>query len=230
MAFLPGQPDDAYAVAYGGGNLYSINRATGTMTVVGYMGSTSLHDLAVDPMTSIIYGTDLTSLYTIDPTVPSVTLVGSHGAASTMIAIGCDGSGDLYGYDITTDLWYSIDKSTGAATQIGAIGFNSSYAQGMFYDQPTGNLMMAAYNAGNSQTEIRAVDVTTGASVILSNGTGMEITGVLTPSPAVAAVRCLMDSSVTTCIATVCSLHSSAVPIQPGTTTSTSIRIITNML
>ena len=181
MVFLPGQPDDAYGVAYGGGNLYSINRATGVMSVVGYLGSTSLHDLAIDPLTGIIYGTSLTALYTIDVTVPSVTLVGNHGSATTMIAIGCDGSGDLYGYDITTDLWYSIDKTTGAATSIGSIGFNSSYAQGMFYDQPTGTLMMAAYNAGNSQCEIRAVDVTTGASVILSNATSTEVTGAAYP-------------------------------------------------
>ena len=182
FAMMPGVTDWAYAVNYGGGNLYQVDRATGALTTVGSLGSTGFNDITVDPTTSILYGTDGSSLYTIDPSVPSVSLVGSHGgAANLMIGITCDNNGQLWAYDIGNDLFFSLDKTTGVATTIGSLGFNANYAQSAFYDPIANTVLLAAYNLGNSQCEIRAVDVTTGASVILSNASNTELTASALP-------------------------------------------------
>ena len=175
-----------YGISYEGPtNFYQVDRATGAWTLLGNMGgSAGIRGLTCDNTTGIIYGFDATlgNLYTVDPAVPSYTLVGPFGAAaSTMIGMSFDASGNLWGYDIGNDNFYSIDKATGTATTIGSIGFNASYAQALFFDQGSNNIMMAAYNATNSNCEIRAVDVTTGATVILSSTSGAEMTAVAIP-------------------------------------------------
>ena len=183
MVYLPNNTTWAYGVSYSGGILYTVDHATGAVTNIGNMGSASFNDLAIDPNTSIIYGTSNDQLYSIDPSVPSYTLVGPHGASSIMIGLACDGAGNLYGYDIGNDLLYSVDKTTGAATSIGSIGFNANYAQAMFYDNSTRAIMMAAYNLSNSMSEIRTVDVTTGNTTIISSGSGIEISASTLPIP-----------------------------------------------
>ena len=95
MVYLPNNTTWAYGVSYSGGMLYTVDHATGVVTNIGNMGSASFNDLAIDPNTSIIYGTSNDQLYTIDPSVPSYTLVGPHGASSIMIGLACDGAGNL---------------------------------------------------------------------------------------------------------------------------------------
>ena len=101
--------------------------------------------------------------------------------SNLMIGLAADGAGDLWAYDIGNDMFYSVDKTTGVATTIGSIGFNANYAQSMFYDQTTDEVIMAGMNGGNLTCEIRAVDVTTGATTIKSSYYYNEITGAALP-------------------------------------------------
>ena len=57
-----------------------------------HMGSTSFNDMHIDPTYGTIYGTRWNNLYTIDPSVPSYTMVGAHVNANLMIGIACDAS------------------------------------------------------------------------------------------------------------------------------------------
>lgn len=181
LVFPVNETDWAYGSVYGYNNLYQFDRATGAMTNLGNIGAT-FNDLALDPTTNMIYGTTGTNLYSIDPSGPSATLIGPHGGGALyMIGIACDMSGNLYGYNLDYDMFQSIDKTTGAATDIGSIGFNANYAQAMFFDQGTSTVTMAAMNGSNLYAEIRAVDVTTGGSVILSSSYYEEVTGAAMP-------------------------------------------------
>jgi hypothetical protein len=74
------------------------------------------------------------------------------------------------------DNFYKLNKTTGAATLIGPLGFNANYGQCMFYDQAVNTVTMGAYNLTANSAQIRAVDVTTGGSTVLSS-TGDQICG-----------------------------------------------------
>jgi len=186
MAAPVGELNWVYATAYGVNNLYKIDKAAGTSTLVGAItGHTGgFNGLAIDPTTGFFYANDATagSLWKIDPTGPTGTLVGLYnGGVSTMIGITCDLSGNLWGHDVGTDRFFSINKTTGAATAIGALGFNAQYAQCEFFDKATGNVLLGGFNGTNLTGEIRAVDVTTGASVILSSLYYNELTSAYIP-------------------------------------------------
>jgi hypothetical protein len=182
MVYPVGETNLAYVTLYGNSHLFTVNHTTQAWTDLGSYGSATFNDIAIDPTTNIIYGTTGSDLYTIDPAGPSSTLIGSHGGGITlMISMAADGNGDLWAYDMTNDVFYSVDKTTGAATSVGPIGFNAGYAQCMFYDQATDQVIMGAMNFGNLTAEIRAVDVTTGASTILSSYYYNEISAAALP-------------------------------------------------
>jgi hypothetical protein len=176
MVYPVNETNLAYAIVYGLSTLFTVDHTTLAWTSVGSLGGATFNEITVDKTTGTIYADGLTNLYSIDPTGPSATLIGSYGGPTLMIAIACDGNGDCWGYDISTDLFYSIDKTTGTATTVGSIGYDAGYAQSMFYDQATDQVIMGGFNAGNLTAEIRAVDVTTGASTILSSFYYNEVT------------------------------------------------------
>jgi hypothetical protein len=183
MVYPIGEDNLAYASCYGSTNLYTIDHTTLAWSNVGNIG-VSMGELTVDPSDGTIYGTDGISLYSIDPTVPSSTLIGAHGAANTIIEVVCDGNGDMWGNDVAFSpptYFYSIDKTTGTATSVGNLGFTACYAQGAVYDQATDQVILAAFNYGNFTAEIRAVDVTTGSSTILSSFYYNEISAACLP-------------------------------------------------
>jgi hypothetical protein len=46
----------------------------------------------------------------------------------------------MYAHDIFDDALYTVDPATGAATVVGATGYDGNYAQGMDFDHDTGEL------------------------------------------------------------------------------------------
>jgi len=188
VEFPPNQTDWAYAVGTNSGgpnhNLYKIERATGAITDLGALsGLTANHDftdLAADPLQpNLMYAVcddpgQLDHIYTIDPASMTATYIGPCLNSGLMVGLACDESGNLWGYDLVTNNFFSIDKTTGLATAVGSIGFNANYGQGLFYDKTGNGITMAAFNYDSGNGEIRAVDVTTGASVILSS-VGIQI-------------------------------------------------------
>jgi hypothetical protein len=117
-----------------GGNLITINPATGAGTVVGNMGAgIAVPALAVDPTTGTMYagqGGGTPNIYTVNPATGAATLVGDTGLGLAAVG-GLDFRSDgtlfaavnIVGDGGTgSDHLATINKATGAATVIGPFG------------------------------------------------------------------------------------------------------------
>ncbi len=162
-----------YIIDNNDGYIKKIEVATGNVTTVGPAGLQSGDTptgLTCDKTTGIFYasssdGND-SRIYTIDPVTGASTLINLTGIPS-LIDITVDGSGQMYGYDITGDNAYAIDKTTGVSTLIGSIGFNASYAQGMCWNPATDNIYLASVNTSSGNAELRILDRTTGNTTLV---------------------------------------------------------------
>ncbi|HUL97603.1 MAG TPA: hypothetical protein VLT89_16440 [Usitatibacter sp.] len=114
------------------GNLYSVNLASGTATLVGAIrlpGSKAIGvtGMAFHPQTGILYGitseqspNSPSSLVTIDPATGAATLVGDLGTIGSDIAF--DSKGTLYVWLPATSRIGIVNVSTAAVTPIGRPG------------------------------------------------------------------------------------------------------------
>jgi len=118
-------------------------------------------------------------LYTINPANGAYTLVGSITNGGLIIGIAINAAGDMYGVDIAADTLVRIDKTTGAGTVVGSIGFNANYAQDLAFDKQHDVLYLAAYNNATSRGELRVADTTTGNTTLIGQfaATDMEVDG-----------------------------------------------------
>jgi hypothetical protein len=164
LAFIP--PGGADMLA-------AIDTATGAETIIGPANSQSAgwNGMAYDSTSDKLYAVAGCGfnphLATIDAQTGTATLVGTLPSDSCMIAIAIDAGGDMYGLDIATDALYAIDKTTGNDALIGSIGFNANYLQDMAFDQSTGILYLAGFDADAITDSIYTVDVTTGLASIV---------------------------------------------------------------
>ncbi len=121
-----GAKDILFAVD-GSGNLHVLNDVTGASTLRGPTGA-AIKGLAFDPTDGVLWGSDSNSgIFTIDLGNGSATLVGETGLAPSP-DIFFDLDGMLYGSSgggLALNNLIQIDKSTGAGTVIGPIGFQS---------------------------------------------------------------------------------------------------------
>ncbi|MCX7549717.1 T9SS type A sorting domain-containing protein [Xanthomarina sp. F2636L] len=125
-------------------NLYTLDLATGSMTLIGATGTTLGIWLAIDN-TGIIYMADIgnDNLYTLSPTTGAATLVGPLGVdisfaqdadvdpvSNTLYMAGYIGGG--------VNNIYSVNVTTGTATALGSVNSNAAEL-GMFsIDGPIG--------------------------------------------------------------------------------------------
>ncbi len=58
---------------------------------------------------------------------------------------------------------YLIDKTSGAVTTLGSLGFDANYGQGGNWNPNDGLIYLAAYNNGGVGAELRVMDPLTGA-------------------------------------------------------------------
>lgn len=166
-----------------GGSLYTCDVTTGTATAVGaYSGDTTgINGLAYDVAGGTLYGTDYSSLYTINPSTAATSLVGPFGSGVTdmwaMTYVPGDG---LYGVDQETAQLYTISAATGAATAVGA---SPSRIIDIAYDPATG----VTVGSANTPMRIYDIDLSSGAGTLL-NDTGVPsmlgIAEVQVPEPA----------------------------------------------
>ena len=161
-------------------HLWKVVAATNVWTDLGVMGTADIRGFAIDPGNGQIYASDLYNLYTLNPATPSLTLIGSFGGP-LVIAMTNDASGNLWANDMNGNNLLSINKATGATTVVGPLGFDPQYAQGAYFDTPTGNVMLAAYNLSNGMCEIRTVNTATGNTTVLSSTSGHEMTSAALP-------------------------------------------------
>ena len=114
-------------VADAAGNLHTMDPTTATPTLVGATGLT-IRGLAVDPTSGDLWASDASSkIYKIDNQTAGATLVGDTGRPPSP-DLCFDQAGNLFavsGGGLSTNNLLSIDKSTGAGTVIGPIGFPS---------------------------------------------------------------------------------------------------------
>jgi MAM domain-containing protein meprin/A5/mu/flagellar hook capping protein FlgD/uncharacterized protein DUF4394/HYDIN/CFA65/VesB family protein/BACON domain-containing protein len=162
-----------YASDYYNSELVIADTSTGSTTTIGWMQHTageSFSGLAWDQSTGTMYAASTniyqSSIYTVDLTNGSTSLVGTTTTAPGIIDIAINLTGDMYAHCIVTDAIYSVNKTTGAATLIGSTGFNANFAQGMDFNTVTGELFLAAYNQ-NVGPELRVVDLSTGMTTLI---------------------------------------------------------------
>ncbi|MEL7625777.1 MAG: carboxypeptidase regulatory-like domain-containing protein [Anaerolineaceae bacterium] len=157
--------------------LHSINTETGVATTLMNLtipGGEGVEGIA--GAEGFFYGTtsncsSSTNIFTLDPETGAVEVI-----VNTSIACGIDlayvpDNGLLYTVDISTDHLFSINPDTGEVIDVGALGFAAGYAQGMDYDEVNKILYWAAYGSGGNG-QLRAIDITTGASTLVGPFTG----------------------------------------------------------
>lgn len=164
-----------WAIDYDSVSLGTIDTATGAYTQVaaltGVPVAETIEGLAIDPTNGDFYlGTTdgaVSYLYSMDSGTGACTLLGTITGAPLLFDIKIDNNGIMYGHDGTTDSILQIDKATGAATVIGATGFDANYAQGMDFD-PSDNTLYAWIYSGGGTGAFCSIDLTTGAATNLS--------------------------------------------------------------
>lgn len=169
--FLAGDFTTLYAISYDNNNLYTVDVATGTATLVGTStppGGQSWTGLSGTP-DGTLYGltTDITAttLVTVDPGTGAVTVLGALPGLAGGIDLAYNTDDDMiYIVDLVTDSLFRVDPATMAVTEVGSLGVAANYAQGMDFEEESGVLYWAAYT---TQGELRIIDTTTGASTLV---------------------------------------------------------------
>ena len=134
---------------------------------------TNWSGLSVDPngtfYASASGGAGINNLYTLNPATGVTTLVGPMtNAGALFIDIAIDRNGLMYTNDIATDHLFSVNKATGAVTDIGATGQATNFAQGMDFDWDTNTLYATLYTGGGTGVYASINTATGAATTILS--------------------------------------------------------------
>lgn len=163
------------------GTLISINKVTGARSNIGNH-SVNVTGMSYDVTTETLYAAvstdDGASLYTINISNGSATLVGVSGE-HLFINLACNIHGDLYAVDLVDDGFYYIDKYTGIPTLIGLTGADVNYAQDMEFDLENDICYWAAYTSSGG---LYTVNVETGIPTLVGAFPGgLELTGFAIP-------------------------------------------------
>ena len=165
--FLGGDYSKLYAISYNNGNMYTVDTETAAATEIGYVtrpsgttysGLTGANGFFYGVATACGTRSVLTKVFTD----ASMEEIGQMTGPTCMIDIVYIPSENmLYGVDLVTDSLWMIDPETAVASEVGSLGVNANYAQGMDYDEVNDVIYWASYH---SIPELRVIDRTTGAS------------------------------------------------------------------
>lgn len=172
--------------------LYTVDTTTGVRTFVANctgVPHTNLTGMTWDASTSTMYGVSSSlsqsALFTINIATGVCTPVGAPQAtAPGIIMINAAPGGSLFAVDIVNDRLYRINKTTGAATNIGLLGFNANFGQDGHFDLSDGQYYYAAFNATAFQPQLRIIDTLTGSSTLVAVYAGVtqvQTLGIYTP-------------------------------------------------
>ncbi len=167
-------------VEYGTNNIYLIS-GTGEAhklgALTGDIGSEIVTGIAYDAALGQAFVCTGAVLLSVDINTLNTTVIGAmNNAGGVMIGIDVDNNGNMYGIDLGDDQLYSIDPTTGAATAIGALGVDISYAQDMGADPTTGNLYGTLYEVGGGTGGLYSIDKVTGAATAIGTPDADEYT------------------------------------------------------
>ncbi|MEL6822152.1 MAG: FlgD immunoglobulin-like domain containing protein, partial [Calditrichota bacterium] len=152
-----------------------IDTLTGQALPLGFVlptdSSYTWNAMATDPTNGDIYlgcsNLQRSDLYKLKFNPTRVEFVANIFRIFSLIGLGFTDEGELFGFDISASSLYRIDKETGIATEIGALGYNSNFGQGMDWNANTGEMYLSAFNAGPFDAELRLVDLQSGATTLL---------------------------------------------------------------
>ena len=190
--FLDGDLSAAYGIDKFGSQINtfaSVDAATGAITPIGTSNASADNNgftgFAQDPTTGTLYASGVTCgsnshLYTVDRNTGATTLVGEMTGMPCAIWIAISPDGLMYSVDIVNDAAFAVDKTSGAASLLGSVGFNANYGQDADFDQSTGVLYWAAFNSDAFAAEIRTLDTTTGGSTLVYSLGFTQIVGLAT--------------------------------------------------
>jgi subtilisin family serine protease len=164
--------DDKYLYVndYDKKDLVKLNVETGESETIGT--TSSFVDFAGDKSNDVLYGSfydensDYSYLYTVNTETAEATRIGGM-CSGCIIAMACDGEGNLYGVNLLGSSFHSIDPNTGVATHIGYLGYTPNYAQSMAWDPKTDRIYLAAFNEETNRGELRIADKITGATELI---------------------------------------------------------------
>lgn len=167
-------------------SLGTINRTTGAFTAIapitGLVAGDNSTGLTINPRTGAAFlsaagGTPipLSRLYSFNLTTGAATLIGPITAptdtvATVMIDIAMNCSGQLYAHNINDDSLYSVNVTTGAGTLIGTHGLAANFAQGMDFDNQSGELYAFIYT-GAGTNRFGTFNLATGGFTSLTTNT-----------------------------------------------------------
>ena len=167
--------DDTAYIARNNGNLYRLNIADGSTTLVMSTGLT-LAGLDFNPLTGELWasvrppsGPAAGNIYKIDLQTHATTLVGTTGYNVPTADIIFDDAGNLFGTvrktGATTNTLVRIDTSTGAGTDVGSLGAVSVQALAIRPDSIVGSLQFSYVIVDSQKTDSISI-VNPGASTL----------------------------------------------------------------
>jgi hypothetical protein len=150
-----------YSTGNYGNSLYTIDSDTGAGAYIGDFGYGATYALAFDKhntLFSIVDDYNSSTLATINTATGAATLIGDGTYIPELMAMAFGPNGTLYAASWGTNDLYSIDTHTGAATDIGALGF--------------GGIMDLAFDSHGTLYGVSGglytIDTTTGAGTFVS--------------------------------------------------------------
>lgn len=170
-------------------SLFTINRTSGAVSLVGSYGVTGIfmHGLEFNTQNRRLYSTSSGSatdavLYELNTSTGAATAIGTMPGRRGFGSLGFNSStGVMYWADTTSDELYTVDLTTAAATLVGPLGIASQIGAGMAYHPTIG--MLAVNNSGTDTLSV--LNLSTGAATLIGNtGTSNMLSVVVIPAPA----------------------------------------------
>lgn len=152
---------DLYTLDLSGGEVMTLDTATGTPTFIGTTALSGWQDITWDPASQQFYAVNQNNtLYSID-LLGNPTLVGTTTGASLLTAMAFDNTGTLWAMDFSVGNIGTLDLTTGAYTVVA--GGTVTGVQGMSFHPATGVL----YASSTNTDSLYIVDPATGTSTLV---------------------------------------------------------------
>jgi hypothetical protein len=127
-----------------------------------------LVDLSFMPTSGLLYAISTKNLYTINLSNGKASLVGSMRNTGEMDSLDCDKNSNMYGLELgSPGYFYSINISTGLATQIGPTDVYMNHDAHIAYDKENGILYAIICNYEGGQYELHNIDISTGFMTLI---------------------------------------------------------------
>lgn len=172
--FLMAASSSAQDVLYGSDvqldDLGSIDRTTAAWTTIGSQSTVgAITGLAYDPVQDVLYGCspNNNSVYTVDQTNGSISLVGPTGFSNINGLAYDPNSGTLYCTDLNGNAFFTVDTNTGAGTLIATLS-GAMAVEGLAYD-PVANVL---YGLDDIADAVVIINPATGVASALPSGIG----------------------------------------------------------